>query len=153
MPEEKLTPEVVEANLGILDYAIFDHLPDEGTVLGYHPLYKSARQLLHELNEALPDGAPLLKMPELNTRLRSLHAGGLVLPVAAKNLTGKTDGWQRRRRAANLLADYKYKQEPQAPEAILEEEEVVAVPTIEWLWSPGDPLPENVAREEREEKS
>jgi hypothetical protein len=98
----RLDPEVAEANLTDLDLAIFAKLPDEGTKLGFHPMMLSARQLLHELNAALPTNAPRLQMGELSGRLRALAQTGFVVPVS-KSLSGRIDGWQRTARAARMV--------------------------------------------------
>lgn len=103
MPE-RLTRSDVERQLSLLDFAIFDALPDEGGMLGYHPLYKTVKQLRHELNAALPEGAPQLTTGELAARMRTLNqVGGLVVPVSARSLSGKIDGYQRTSYSRGLL--------------------------------------------------
>jgi hypothetical protein len=96
-----IDPKVAEAAFGPLDWAIFERLPDEGSVLGYHQLFKSAKQVLKELNADVEDGAPKLSMPELSTRMRVLRLSGHL--VAVTNLAGGVAGWQRSRRAMVLL--------------------------------------------------
>src|ERR1700690_3774911 len=98
MGDQRLSSEAIEANLGDLDYAIFAALPDEEAKLGYHPLFKSAKHLLGELNAPLAAGVPPIKMGELNGRLRSLAVAGLAAPIS-KSLSGRVDGWQRTAKA------------------------------------------------------
>jgi hypothetical protein len=101
----RLTRAEAERNLIALDFAIFEVLPDEGTTLGYHPLYKSAKQVRHELNTALPEGAPQLGPTDLHGRLRALNQVRLIVPVSARSLAGRVDGYQRSNRAKALLGE------------------------------------------------
>jgi hypothetical protein len=100
-PIKALDPKVAESAFGPLDWAIFEHLPDEGSVLGYHELFKSAKQVLKELNADVPNGASKLTMSELSTRLRVLRLSGHA--VAVTSLSGHVAGWQRSNRAIALL--------------------------------------------------
>ncbi len=104
-----LTPAVVEANLQDIDYAIFERLPEEGSKLGYHPLFKSAKRLTEELNAAVPPEARLT-VGNVSARLRGLLIGGLTVSVSIA-LSGKVDGWQRTARATQLLEE-KQQEEP-----------------------------------------
>ena len=90
-----------EERLQPFDFAIMEHLPEEGTVLGYHPLFKTARRLLTELNDGLPADVPKIRIGHLNGRLRVLRQIGIVTPVL--KLTGHIDGWQRTLHATDLL--------------------------------------------------
>jgi hypothetical protein len=96
-----IDPKVAEAAFGPLDWAIFERLPDEGSVLGYHELYKTANKVLKELNADLEPGAPKLTMSELSTRMRVLRLSGHL--VAVTKLAGNIAGWQRSKRAIALL--------------------------------------------------
>jgi hypothetical protein len=95
-------PHVIEANLAPIDFAIFAALPDEGSHLGYHPLYKTAKQVTADLNKDMPPDAPKLRTSEVATRIRVMHLAKLVVPVRA--LAGSILGWQRPPRAKELLA-------------------------------------------------
>lgn len=99
----KLSPEKVEKFLTDFDFAIFRILPDEGSKLGFHPQIKSAKQITHELNLALPPEAPRVQVSEVSARLRSLKMGGFVVDVVV-NLSGRIGGWQRTPRARAKVA-------------------------------------------------
>lgn len=98
---DRLSPEVVRANLTDLDYAIFEALPEVGQKLGYHPMFKSAKKLVEELNANVPSEARM-GVGALGARLRSLSIGELVAPVSTQ-LNGRTSGWQRTAVASELL--------------------------------------------------
>jgi hypothetical protein len=113
-PRFDLDPEVVEANLGPLDFAIFEALPDQGSMLGYHELFVSIRHLTHQLNAGQPDGVPPLATSTVGTRVRVLRMGGLAHAVLS--LAGNVEGWQRTPRAKELLDQHRQPEPQPEPE-------------------------------------
>ncbi len=105
-PYERITPEEIEASLADLDYAIFERLPEEGKMLGYHPMFVSTRYLADELNDALPEGTPreaFLTVGQLGSRMTLLVRAKFVVPVYLGLHRRKIDGWQRTEKAKEFL--------------------------------------------------
>lgn len=95
----------VESRLTDFHYAIFDLLPDEGKMFGWTQMVISTRLLRDQLNGMLPKGAPKLSSGQVMAELRTLASYGLVEKV--ESLGGSTQGYQRKPRAIELLAERK----------------------------------------------
>lgn len=96
-----LSREQAEAYLLDLHYEMIRLLPDKGQKMGFRPLARPVRDLTEQLNKRLPNGAPTLSTTDVSSEMRSLHKLGLVAPVY--HPSGRTLGWQRESRAAELL--------------------------------------------------
>lgn len=95
----------VESRLTDFHYAIFERLPDEGRTLGLRPLVVTVPHLRDRLNDSLEPGVPPFTSPVVQTEMRTLGKFGFV--VRQVTLSGSTLGWQKTRRASELLAEYK----------------------------------------------
>lgn len=106
----KLTATQAEAQLTLLHYALFEQLPDEGRMHGWTPMVATSAFMRDRLNSQLPTGAPRLSSGQVAAELRNLATVGLAVKVM-KPLSSDTLGWQRTKRAAELLAAYHDAQE------------------------------------------
>lgn len=86
-----MTGSPKEYQLNDIHYAVLSALPDEGSKLGYHPLVKTSRRLMDELNAPLPPNVPKVTSGEVNAALRQLRQFDLTVIVRSGV---RLIGWQ-----------------------------------------------------------
>ena len=99
MKRRKLTAAQIMRELIVpLDYAILDKLPDEGSVVGYHPLGRTVRVLAPEFEG--------VDSEQLSGRLKSMELMGLTKGIKVTPV-GQGRGWQVTPLGKKLLKSWK----------------------------------------------
>ena len=87
------------ADLSPLHFAILKALPEEGSVLGYSKVARTARELTATLNKPLGTGVPKLTSAQVQAALRSLKIAGFTVSTRL----GSGLGWQVTRQGEAVL--------------------------------------------------